>query len=126
MSTATVTPLMPAAPTVAVSVAPPVVVVGDIFTPAEAAAYLKLDEAAVVAEAAAGRLPARRVGGEWRFSRAAILEWFAMPESSKERMMAVAGSIQETEEEYEAFMAVIQEYRDEVDRATGSGKYAPE
>ena len=54
------------------------------FRPAEASPVLTLDEAAellrtdpaVVTELAeAGELPGRRVGGEWRFARAAVLDW---------------------------------------------------
>ena len=102
----------------------------DVLTPSQAAAYLQTDEAAVVQEAEAGRLPGQKVGGEWRFLRLAITEWLRAgrgPKSSKERLLAVAGSMtDETPEEHEAFMANIRAYRDEIDRATGSGKYAPE
>ncbi len=54
------------------------------FRPAEAPAVLTLDEAAellrtdaaVVRELAeAGELPGRRVAGDWRFARAAVLAW---------------------------------------------------
>jgi excisionase family DNA binding protein len=36
---------------------------------------LSTDEAAVVELAEAGELPGRRVGGEWRFLRRAVLAW---------------------------------------------------
>jgi excisionase family DNA binding protein len=41
----------------------------------EAAALLRVAPDAVRALAEAGRIPARRVGDTWRFSRAAVLEW---------------------------------------------------
>ena len=49
----------------------------EVLTAAEAAALLQVDDAAVVAAAEAGDLPGRRLGGEWRFSRAAVLAWLA-------------------------------------------------
>jgi excisionase family DNA binding protein len=47
----------------------------EILTPGELADWLRLDEGAVLAAAAAGDLPGRVIGGQWRFSRAAIAAW---------------------------------------------------
>jgi excisionase family DNA binding protein len=52
----------------------------EVMTAAQAAAFLQIDERAVIELAAAGKLPGRRLGGEWRFSRAAIVAWLATPE----------------------------------------------
>ena len=52
----------------------------EVMTAAQAADFLQIDEAAVIELAAAGKLPGRRVGGGWRFSRAALLAWLATPE----------------------------------------------
>jgi excisionase family DNA binding protein len=41
----------------------------------EAAVLLGLDERVVADEAARGNLPGRRIGGQWRFSRARLLAW---------------------------------------------------
>lgn len=41
----------------------------------EAAVLLDLDEQEVADEAARGNLPGRRIGGQWRFSRAHLLAW---------------------------------------------------
>ena len=49
----------------------------DVLTLAQAAALLQVDRAEVAALADAGELPGRRIGGEWRFPRAALLEWLA-------------------------------------------------
>ncbi len=49
----------------------------DVLTPAQAAAFLQVDEDAVRALAEEGRLPGRRIGDEWRFARAALLAWLA-------------------------------------------------
>jgi excisionase family DNA binding protein len=54
----------------------------EVLTAAEAAALLRLDEPAVVAAAEAAELPARRVGGHWRFSRAALLAWLGGEDAS--------------------------------------------
>jgi excisionase family DNA binding protein len=51
----------------------------DVLT-LEGVAELLAVEPEVVAElAASGELPGRRIGGSWRFARAAVLEWLAAP-----------------------------------------------
>jgi excisionase family DNA binding protein len=47
----------------------------EVMTLAQAAQLLQLDEPQVEESAKRGELPARRIGGEWRFSRAAVLAW---------------------------------------------------
>jgi excisionase family DNA binding protein len=47
----------------------------DVLSLTDLAEWLQVDEAAVAELAEAGELPGRRVGGEWRFSRAAVLDW---------------------------------------------------
>jgi len=42
----------------------------------EVSEYLKLAESTVYRLAREGRLPARKVGGVWRFSRDVLDEWF--------------------------------------------------
>jgi excisionase family DNA binding protein len=49
----------------------------EVMTLEEAAALLRLPLEAVRARAAAGELPGRAFGEEWRFSRTALLEWLA-------------------------------------------------
>ncbi len=49
----------------------------DVLTLEQAAALLQVDPAEVAALAEAGELPGRRIGGDWRFPRAALLEWLA-------------------------------------------------
>ena len=48
---------------------------GDILTIREVAAYLKVTERTIYRLAAAKRIPAFKVGGTWRFSRADIEVW---------------------------------------------------
>ncbi len=49
----------------------------EVLTLAQAAELLQVSEATVRGLADAGELPGREVGGEWRFSRAAVLGWLA-------------------------------------------------
>lgn len=48
-----------------------------VLTVEEAAELLRVEPAVVLELAAAGQLPARQVGGEWRFAREAVLAWLA-------------------------------------------------
>jgi excisionase family DNA binding protein len=47
----------------------------EVLTPAQAADLLQVSEDAVRALADAGELPGRRIAGEWRFGRSALLAW---------------------------------------------------
>ena len=47
----------------------------EILTIPELAALLKIAEKTVYGLAQRGKLPAFKVGGQWRFSRIAIEEW---------------------------------------------------
>jgi excisionase family DNA binding protein len=51
----------------------------EVLRSGEAAELLKLDEAIVEQLAQAGELPGRRLAGEWRFARAALLAWLSEP-----------------------------------------------
>lgn len=67
----------------------------DAMTASDVASYLKVSESAVIEEAASGRLPGRRLGGEWRFVRMAIVDWLRSgspsKKSSKDRILELAG-----------------------------------
>jgi excisionase family DNA binding protein len=52
----------------------------DVLTLNEAAELLRSDDATVANLIELGELPARRVGGEWRLARAAILDWLRSTE----------------------------------------------
>jgi len=47
---------------------------------AQAGEYLQIDEAVVLELAEAGRLPGRKLGNAWRFSRAALVAWLSSAE----------------------------------------------
>jgi excisionase family DNA binding protein len=49
----------------------------EVLTLAQLAELVQTPAADLEALAEAGELPGRRLGGEWRFSRAAILAWLA-------------------------------------------------
>jgi excisionase family DNA binding protein len=49
----------------------------DIFTIDEVAAYLKVGKRTVYRLASAGRIPAFKLGGIWRFRRAELDQWIS-------------------------------------------------
>ncbi len=49
----------------------------DVLDSAEAAAYLRVTVRTITEEAKRGRLPGRRVGKGWRFSRKVLEQWLA-------------------------------------------------
>jgi excisionase family DNA binding protein len=49
----------------------------EVLDLAQAAELLIVDPSAVLELAESGELPGRRIGGAWRFSRAALLSWLA-------------------------------------------------
>lgn len=50
----------------------------EVVTLGEAAALLRLEEPQVLRAAEEGELPGRRIAGEWRFWRSALLDWLAV------------------------------------------------
>lgn len=63
----------------------------EVLTLTEAAAYLRVPEAELGRIAGSQGLPGRRIGSEWRFSRAALQDWLRRP-SMKESLLQLAGS----------------------------------
>lgn len=49
----------------------------EVLDAAQAADLLAVDEEAIVEAAERGELPGRRIGGQWRFGRRALLDWLA-------------------------------------------------
>jgi|tagenome__1003787_1003787.scaffolds.fasta_scaffold19298326_2 excisionase family DNA binding protein len=47
----------------------------EVLDAQQAAELLSVQESAIVDLAAKGELPGREIGGEWRFSRRALLDW---------------------------------------------------
>ena len=48
----------------------------ELMTLSQTAAWFRVDEEVLREQAEGGGIPARKLGGEWYFSRAAIQEWF--------------------------------------------------
>ncbi len=55
----------------------------EVMNAEQAGQFLQIDEAEVVELAEAGKLPGRRLGTAWRFSRAALVTWLAIPEKRR-------------------------------------------
>jgi excisionase family DNA binding protein len=49
----------------------------DVLTVAQLAEWLQVEPEAIAELADNGELPGRRLGGEWRFAREAVLDWLA-------------------------------------------------
>ena len=49
----------------------------EVLTAEQAAELMQVERTVIEGLAEAGKLPARRLGGQWRFSRAALLDWLA-------------------------------------------------
>jgi excisionase family DNA binding protein len=49
----------------------------DVLTVPQLAEWLQVEEQAIQELAEKGELPGRRLGGEWRFAREAVLAWLA-------------------------------------------------
>ena len=52
----------------------------EVMSAEQAALLLQIDEKLVVELAEAGKLPGRKLGTAWRFSRAALVAWLSNPE----------------------------------------------
>jgi excisionase family DNA binding protein len=53
----------------------------EVMNAEQAGQFLQIDEATVVQLAEAGKLPGRKLGAVWRFSRAGLLAWLSSPET---------------------------------------------
>lgn len=74
----------------------PPVSTAEVMTLAEAAAFLRVPEDGLKADAASGRVPGRLVADGGGFTKAILLAWFNEPETVrgdwKERIRSVIGS----------------------------------
>jgi excisionase family DNA binding protein len=55
----------------------------EVMTAEQAADFLLIELGVVIEMAAAGRLPGRKLGAEWRFSRAALIAWLGEGEKRR-------------------------------------------
>ena len=52
----------------------------EVLDAGQAAELLQVDEATIVELAETGKLPGRKLGKAWRFSRAALVAWLSTPD----------------------------------------------
>ncbi|HVY40572.1 MAG TPA: helix-turn-helix domain-containing protein [Polyangia bacterium] len=52
----------------------------EIMDAAQAGDFLQIEESAVIELAEARKIPGRKLGSAWRFSRAALVTWLSSPE----------------------------------------------
>jgi excisionase family DNA binding protein len=52
----------------------------EVMNAEQAGQFLQIEETLVIELAEAGRLPGRKLGAAWRFSRAALVAWLSTPE----------------------------------------------
>lgn len=53
----------------------------EVMTAAQAGQFLQVEERNVIELAEAGKLPGRKLGAAWRFSREALVAWLSTPEA---------------------------------------------
>jgi excisionase family DNA binding protein len=52
----------------------------EVMSAEQAGQFLQVEEAVVIELAESGKLPGRKLGPDWRFSRAALVAWLAGPD----------------------------------------------
>ena len=92
-----------------------------VLTLTEAAAFLRVNEAALADKAAAGEVPAQQIGGEWRFLQRALVDWLYAAGSvngapraepgSKEAVLKVFGIFKD-DDDLEARLADLRALRE--------------
>ena len=56
----------------------------EVMNAEQAGQFLQIDEKNVIELAEAGKLPGKKLGPVWRFSREALVAWLSTPEVTKE------------------------------------------
>lgn len=57
----------------------------EVMNAEQAGQFLQIDEKVVVEMAEAGKLPGRKLGTAWRFSRAALVAWLSGPQPKSDK-----------------------------------------
>ena len=57
----------------------------EIMSSAQAGQFLQIEEHNVIELAEAGRIPGKKLGPVWRFSREALVQWLATPDPKDKR-----------------------------------------
>lgn len=66
----------------------------EVMTAQEVAEFLRISEAVVRQYAVRGSIPGRQIGDDWRFWKAAIVEWLRGP-SGKEILLSQFGALED-------------------------------
>jgi len=62
----------------------------DALTPQQVAEFLQMSEHTILDLAAEGRIPAKKVGRQWRFSRARLIVWLSEGDSHVRSVVPLA------------------------------------
>ena len=83
----------------------------EVLTLAEAAAFVRLSEATLQKQAEAGELPGKYLEGQWRFSKAAIVDWLNSTAPPSSRPPAAGAGADYVDEDPEEVIAEIYRQR---------------
>lgn len=78
----------------------------EVMTAQEVAEFLRISETAVRQYAVRGSIPGRQIGDDWRFWRAAVVEWLRGP-SGKEMLLRQCGVLEDDSEDLRAVNQAI-------------------
>ena len=84
----------------------------EVLTLAEAAAFLKVSEETLETEIAQNRIPGQRIGDEWRFLHAGLVNWLSGKQRPQQPLSELLPKNNETPEEQEAFLKLLGEIRE--------------
>ena len=86
----------------------------EVLTLSETAAYLRVPEEAVRELATSEKLPAQKIGGEWRFLKRAVADWLgrgtAPKPGSREAVLRAFGAFRD-EDDLEEQLAALRAIR---------------
>jgi len=78
----------------------------EVMTAQEVAEFLRISEAVVRQYAVRGHIPGRQIGDDWRFWKAAIVQWLRGP-SGKEILLGQFGAFEDDIDDVRAINQVI-------------------
>jgi hypothetical protein len=73
----------------------PVTVDQEVFTLAEAAAYLRVSETDILSQFSRQDFPDRKIGNEWRFLKTALRDWLRAAPGRRNGLLGQIGALQD-------------------------------
>lgn len=73
------------------------IALGDVFTLEEAAQFMRVSSEAMRKQAESGAVPGKKIDGEWRFWRGALVDWLSGKMDGKTRLLQMAGVFKDDE-----------------------------